>query len=1614
MRWSDLKIPRTLLFLLISALVPLQATLAATLSGRVLGGNEPLADTRITISVTGDTDPVAEVITNAQGQYMAELDPGLYDLVVAPPVETGYGVTLVSAVNLTEAGLVRDIVLLDAGNELSGVVRGPGGMPLAGIWLMIRKEGTETQITAPGALETDAQGRYRILLADGTYSISAYHYPREGGNPDLVQLQVEPVIGSLPLTASRQLDIQLPLSLVSGRVTDPQGQGVAGARIEVSWSWNDPERWGVFSTFGAVFSDANGDYRFIVTQGVDALTVVPPTDSGLGLEYVSGLDTQQDLALDLPLVEARVLSGTVRGAGDAPVPHAAVVLQDSATGDAVIPWETFVSDADGRYAIPLGTGTYDVSVSFGPRAMPELGMSQLYFEFFPVLENIALGESTARDLVLPLAIIRGTVRDPGGAVVAGAEVRSTRDVYAPDGRSWQRVDSRAVTDAAGRYTVYALLGTGRLMLLPPEGSTLGITIGPEIEITGDMELDLAFGAAYLVSGTVRGYGGVPVSDIQFVIRDVVTEVLFAAPGELMTDAQGRYEVRLPAGQYSVQLIHEPEISANPELGLIDIGPPFEDGLTVSGDTVRDVQLPLIRISGRTLDENGVPVSGVVLKTREDGWEDTSLGFVQYRRNVVTTVSDAAGHYEMLVLSGTESQLISPPAGSGFADTLVSGMELRQDTTQDIILPYIDLRAPRLVSGPRIALLESDSVIVEWGTDKPAATRLSLSGTSYGEDGYRLQHSVTLPGLLADTAYRLDITPVDVRGNVGEPRTLSFRTPLEGASAGLLVIEGPSISHLTPESVLVEWRTSVGTDTVVEYGLDEQFNMRAQLDGMRAEHSLSLANLDPGAMYSLRVVANDGSGGSPAVSHTVRFRLRDLPDEQPPLIISGPIVTDVTHDSLTIEWETNEPADSSLSVNDGTNYIVLSDANLKQRHLLHVPGLLPETTYEFTISATDASGNGPTLSEPRMVATLPAPEPVFPELVGFVAVAGITDTGAIFQWRTDRPADSLVGYSANASSLDRFIASADLTSEHQMVLTGLEPGTTYWFLVQSNTPDGLSVSSAVSSFSTLAEPAEGGPVFVEAPTIVGVTDTSVTMAWVTDVPVSSVVVYGTGNSEDFRYDDGVKKTEHTVTLTELEPGAVYSFTVIITDIDGNSSSYTSSGDPSGQLWRPEESPLWQAFGLDQAVAQAATTAGFITATEPDVTAPLLLEGPAFSDLEAGVVGVTFATNEPVVVEMAYGPNAAAARKRRGVLRAGLEHDLVLAGVQAGVLQAYSMRLTDVAGNTTTRTGWFTPGGNVTPDEYVVSANAGSGGAVEPASRRVAPGGTATFLVTPALGFEQVDQVLGSCPAGRWSGSSYVTGEIRADCSLSFQFVPTTSNPGTGDPVVFEGPAGRTVTCTGLECQRAAADANRIEALGIGFTDAAGAQRRADIVATMYPAESGLAVAQSHALEIRDSAGRLLLASSVTVALPKAATEVFLDTSDRPVAVTTAEAADSTRYRIETQGSGVLLAQVEPAGSTRITNVRSALAGGNVDVSVAGEMRVVVPLDSSGQARSVILVSASGSLRSRYEEFASGAWQVREETVDPADAFPAGSSLVLERVNGRVRVRVEATIQDDLVF
>ncbi|HKY36559.1 MAG TPA: fibronectin type III domain-containing protein [Polyangiaceae bacterium] len=649
----------------------------------------------------------------------------------------------------------------------------------------------------------------------------------------------------------------------------------------------------------------------------------------------------------------------------------------------------------------------------------------------------------------------------GGAGLGGVVVEAVEN-------GTTAVVASAVTDSAGSYALALADGTFDITVTPPSGSGFGVHVEQDVVLAGaDARHDIVLIAAGgSLTGVVRGYGGVGVEGVAVQVLDASS---FIAVAQTSTGAGGAYSVSIGAGSYVIRL-HGSALSGAPRNFNY-----YSGTKTVSGSTVLDFDLPVAKVQGTVTDSNGAPVPGVRVQA-SNSYTPNPEG--NYWTSSEVTTSDAAGNYQLLAFTGNSTMTITPPTGSGFSITVLSSVPVRGDFTQLLVLQHPDLSPPVVTSGPVVVHLSDTSVSISWDTNEPADsfTEFGLGGLTDTITDARLvtRHEVTLVTLLPSSIYSYRVSSKDGAGN-GPVASglLTFRTQdPPGDITAPVITAGPSVTGLGQTDAVIAWTTDEPATTVVRYGTSSALGSTASLPGdFTPDHSLALTGLTPSTAYYFVVESTDPDGNGPTPSAVQSFTTAAVPDTQAPAMITGPDVVNATDTSLTVVWTTNEASTSGVSYNDGVVFHVVSDDSLVTSHSMVLAGLTPDTLYDIIVSSTDLAGNGPTLGGPVAARTLAAAD-VQPPTISSVLVQNVTGTSASVTFTTDELATTELAFGRVSGAPDGLSGSPALVTDHVVLLNGLIPGVTYYFVVSSRDASGNVAATTESSFRTIAIDADG--------------------------------------------------------------------------------------------------------------------------------------------------------------------------------------------------------------------------------------------------------------------------------------------------------------------------------------------------------------------------------------------------------------------------------------------------------------------------------------------------------------------------------------------------------------
>lgn len=284
--------------------------------------------------------------------------------------------------------------------------------------------------------------------------------------------------------------------------------------------------------------------------------------------------------------------------------------------------------------------------------------------------------------------------------------------------------------------------------------------------------------------------------------------------------------------------------------------------------------------------------------------------------------------------------------------------------------------PPIVSNLRVVNILQTSATVLWDTNEPATSRVNYGLTSgYGLSavgdggGLVLNHRVDLAGLTADTIYHFNVVTADASGHTTTTVDDTFRT-LSGLDITAPVISDIQVINITETGATVIWTTDEPANSKVEYGLTDSYELgEVSAADLVTSHSLDLSGLLGDTTYHFRVTSVDSSNNAASSSDDTFTTIAPADVTAP--IISNIRVINITENSATVIWDTNEPANSRVKYGLTATYGLgnIFSADLVTTHSINLSSLTRSTIYHFEITSSDSSGNT-SVSADQVFSTLP--------------------------------------------------------------------------------------------------------------------------------------------------------------------------------------------------------------------------------------------------------------------------------------------------------------------------------------------------------------------------------------------------------------------------------------------------------------------------------------------------------------------------------------------------------------------------------------------------------------------------------------------------------------------
>jgi hypothetical protein len=318
---------------------------------------------------------------------------------------------------------------------------------------------------------SDGDGNYSFEMPGGPYVLEVF-----GNSPSFGSYSTT---GEITLSQPTTFDITLPIEHLAGTVFDPDGSPAAGVSVSAGCS---SIGFGIFTAGQACSptSVTGGDGRFqlafLAPGNVVISALGPTTSASVTLTPAGDDETAIHLANPVPAT-GQILTGDGTGVPDATVCYS--TQQPSRQLCAT-------TGIDGSYQLTVPPGSYSVSVTSAPAAVPFRRLVRDEFVSVP---------SSAPPVFrfAPLRTLSARVVGNDGSPVAGATVFPESDQVQVPGGTETINGGTQVTDAAGQFVCTDLPGGAPLLGIQLPGASQRSEV--QVTTSDGAELAIALQAA---------------------------------------------------------------------------------------------------------------------------------------------------------------------------------------------------------------------------------------------------------------------------------------------------------------------------------------------------------------------------------------------------------------------------------------------------------------------------------------------------------------------------------------------------------------------------------------------------------------------------------------------------------------------------------------------------------------------------------------------------------------------------------------------------------------------------------------------------------------------------------------------------------------------------------------------------------------------------------------------------------------------------------------------------------------------------------------------------------------------------------------------------------------
>ncbi|XP_017588351.1 PREDICTED: receptor-type tyrosine-protein phosphatase delta isoform X18 [Corvus brachyrhynchos] len=452
--------------------------------------------------------------------------------------------------------------------------------------------------------------------------------------------------------------------------------------------------------------------------------------------------------------------------------------------------------------------------------------------------------------------------------------------------------------------------------------------------------------------------------------------------------------------------------------------------------------------------------------------------------------------------------------------------------------------PKPPGTPVVTESTATSITLTWdsGNPEPVSYYIIQHKPKNSEEPYKEIDGVattrySVAGLSPYSEYEFRVVAVNNIGRGPPSEPVSTRTSEQAPSSAPRNVQARMLSSTT---ILVQWEEPEEPNGQIQgyrvyYTMDPAQHVNSWMKHNVADsHITTIGNLVPQKTYSVKVLAFTSVGDGPLSSDIQVITQTGVPGQ--PLNFKAEPESET---SILLSW--TPPRSDTISSYElvykdgehGEEQRVSTEPTTSYR----LQGLRPNSLYLFRLAARSPQGLGASTAEisARTMQSIPSGPP------RKVEVEAVNSTAVKVSWRSPVPNKQhgqIRGYQVHYVRMENgepkgqpMLKDIMLADAQEMIVSGLQPETTYSFTVTAYTTKGDGARSKPKLVSTT------GAVFAKNFHVKAVMKTSVLLSW--EIPEN----YNSALPFKILYDDGKMEVDGRATqklITNLKPDTSYSF------------------------------------------------------------------------------------------------------------------------------------------------------------------------------------------------------------------------------------------------------------------------------------------------------------------------------------------------------------------------------------------------------------------------------------------------------------------------------------------